>query len=137
MGISIKYNWKTRAPQIRRGHAEFFRNIHKDAIIFLQDRLLSRVIGGQYVGVISGNLRRSQVIDFGEYTSEMRPNFTIAPYAGYVANWAFHKYGRDYYKILVDLYGKFVVQKIEKEFNRMIDLLNEGKRYKYKNPFPG
>ena len=137
MTFEVENNFRGRARLILAAHDEYYDNIHKDAIVYLQRKLLERVIGGQYVGVISGNLRRSQIVNFGRYISEMRPNFTIAPYARYVADWAFSKYGANYYGILLRLFGKDTYNRMKAEFRRMLKFLNKGQAYQYKNPFPG
>ena len=116
---------------------EFYTNIHRDAIAYLQEKMVDRVIAGQYVGVISGMLRRSQEVTFGRWESVLKPDYQIAPYAGYVAAWAEGKYGKDYYRITLDLFGKETMNRITGEHARMIRTLNQNRKYIYQNPFPG
>lgn len=92
-----------------------------------------------FVGVITSNLRRS--IDFRK-ENEYRAFITnvrsgLAPYHDDVIEWSKKRYGKDFYEITVQLYGKQVVTEIEKAFRRMLRSWSGGRSFQYSNQFPG
>ena len=114
----------------------FFEHAHLDAAARLQEHMVDDVLTNQYVGVISGNLRRSQeVAPSSRFSSLLFTDIVVAPYALFVLRWSRRKYGKDFIRITLDLYLARTLDLMEKEFNRMVGEIRQGRIYKYQNPF--
>ena len=136
--MPAKNNLRKRAPRIIKAFDSFFDNIHRDMIAHIQDRMVNDVINYQFVGVITGNLRRSMTIEFNDPeqgVSTLYSDLRIAPYSPFVAGWSAKKWGRNFWRICLELYGAKTVQRAIIEYKRMISVLNKNQRYKYKNPY--
>lgn len=116
---------------------DYFLNIHLDAATFLQEKLVTEVINGQYVNVISGNLRRSQaVIPVTKFKTILASDLTVAPYAVFVLDWSRREYsGRTFLQITLDLFLTETKRRMKSEYKRMIRSVNFKRSYKYQNPF--
>jgi len=60
----------------------------------------------------------------------------IAPYADKVAEWTRWKYGRNYFAITMQMYGKAVIRVFEREIGRAVHAANNLTPYVYENHNP-
>ena len=92
-----------------------------------------------FVGVITSNLRRSmdfrKLDKYTAYITNVRSG--LAPYHNDVIEWSKNRYGKDFYEITVQLYGKQVIDEIAKALTRMLKSWNDGREFQYTNQFPG
>lgn len=130
----------------------------EDAAQYLSARLVEEVLNGQsgrtypkgyppsitpgstgFVGVVTSNLRRSigdEKVD--KFTAQIRQiNSTLAPYHDDILNWSEQKYGKNFYRIAVELYGPGVAREIEAFLRRLMKDVDNLNRTAYRNPFPG
>lgn len=113
------------------------RNFPKDAASYMKERLNMNVMDGQYVGRISGMLRRShQIFIAGPYVAEVKHVPGVAPYGKWVYEWSLRKYGKSYIQILLDLYGPSVNRAAKLVIGRMVQRIRSGASFTYVNPFP-
>lgn len=134
------------------------RNLVQDGASYLQAKIADEVLNGEtgteypknypasvsqgatgFVGVVSGNLRRSiEVIDkrtFALIISD--PGAApVAVYNVVINEWAKERYGMGYFEITAELYGDLVEKILAKEVLRFARSINTGRRYQYRNPFP-
>lgn len=114
------------------------REFPKDAATYLKERLNSSIIDGQYVGRISGMLRRShQIFIVGPYVAQVKHVPGVAPYGKRVYEWSIRKYGKSYIQILLDLYGPSVNRAARVVIGRMVQRIRNGGSFTYVNLFPG
>ena len=116
---------------------KFFENAPLDAATYFQEAVVSGVINGQYVGVISGDLKRSvEVYPTSKFSAAVVSDLGIAPYAPEVRESNLRKYGEDFYEITLRHYGKEAHQALLQEWKRMISSIDRGVRYTYRNQLP-
>ena len=95
--------------------------------------------GNSYVRTLSGNLRRSQVIDKkagNRYHIHYRHGRSGVDYGLYVDQWAMEKYGQGYYGLTTTLWGKTINTLMQREIKRIVRTIDKGGLPKYRNPFP-
>lgn len=116
---------------------EFFENAPKDGATYFQEAVVSGVINGQYVGVISGNLKRSvEVYLTSRFSAAVVSDKGIAPYTVDVRERTYRKYGEDFYQITLRIYGDDAYQALFKEWKRAMTAIANGTTYKYRNQLP-
>lgn len=119
-----------------RSTVRFLLNSHRDMATHFQHKLVDEVAAGQFVGVISGNFRRSwEVLPLGPFATAIASELAVAPYAPFVIAWSQRKYGRNVMQITLNIYGDEAQRKLKDEFERLVSRVNSGKTYRYKNPF--
>lgn len=127
--------FRKKVKAIRSG-VQFFENVHRDAAAYLQQRMVDDVLAGQYVGVISGNLRRSQeVAPTSRFSTILFTDIVIAPYALFVLGWSRETYGQDYLRITLQLFEGNTRAIMQREFLRMMESIRKRDVYKYQNQF--
>lgn len=128
---------------------QYFDLIPKDAAAEIQARTVQEVLndggGDQWVGVISGNLRRAQRIkSAGAFKMAMFSDLSIAPYARDVNDRLAEtggfkgkreSNGRGYLKIAMHFYSEPMRKAAIAEWSRLIEIVNNRGNYKYRNPF--
>ena len=134
----------------------------QDATVFLQEKLVDEILNGPagknypksgyptnvsrgesgYVGVNSGNLRRSIDTEIkilaGSLVGQVFVNAGLSPVGDYavpVAGWSSAKYGANYMEIAEELWSEFVLDKAGKELARLVRSVSQRKSYRYRNPF--
>lgn len=114
-----------------------------DAGTYYERTLVEGVINGQYVGVISGNLRRSfktKPAGLGrailEHDERIASDENGRPYGKKVLDWSVKKYGKSYIRITTEKTTPRILGNALVEFNRMILRTNLRRKYRYRNPFP-
>lgn len=116
---------------------EFFDNAPKDGATYFQEAVVSGVINGQYVGVISGNLKRSiEVFITSRFSAAVVSDIGIAPYTMEVRERTYRKYGEDFYQITLRVYGDDAYKGLLKEWRRMMTIVARGGTYHYQNQLP-
>lgn len=125
----------------------FFRNANKDASSYFESVLKNRILDGPqtggaygsgfYVRAQAGKLLGShKTVKANEYVSGVIQNLSEASYRPYVQAWSRRKYGKDFYKIAVDLYAEKAIEKLGDEFKRMMKRVKDCERYSYRNQLP-
>jgi hypothetical protein len=116
---------------------KFFENAPRDGATYFQEAVVSGVINGQYVGVISGMLKRSvEVLITSRFSAAVVSDLGIAPYSIEVRERTFRKYGEDFYQITLRIYGDDAYKALFKEFKRMMSIVARGGTYEYQNQLP-
>ena len=118
--------------------------LQKDQLDFLAYKIVSVVLNHEWVGIQSGNLRRSiQVYRDAPDRMVIDANEALAPYAkivnkrlkaagrmgGFNAN--FPPDGRTFYKIALDIYGEWVAQVGEKRWAEFVEAVVAGRKYTF------
>lgn len=114
---------------------EFFSKIHVANAYAYRGFVNTRIINGQYVGVITGNLRRSVSVDSQPTKSRVYHNLAIAPYTPNVARRTKEKYGQTFHQIGLAQFRPIMQQAQSKELSRMIRAYNSGRPYNFQNPY--
>lgn len=111
---------------------EFFENAPYTAAAFLAEAIITGVINGQYVGVITGNLKRSvDVAEVDRFTAAIVSDLSMAPYSIEVREKNLKKYGEDFYQIGLRIYGEEAARMMAEEWEKAIKAINERKPYKF------
>lgn len=113
--------------------------IHQDAAAWFKLKLIDEIINGQFVGVITGNLRRSHAVrPFSKSkTIILVPQSApAAPYAGIVARRTKGRFGRTYLELTKFFFEDQLREIAVKEMSRAIKKINLRQRYVYANPYP-
>lgn len=119
-----------------RTTVRFLANAHRDVAGYIQEKLVDEVVAGQYVGVISGHFRRSwELVEAGPFSTALASELAVAPYAPFVVAWSQRKYGRNVLDITLQTYGQEAQRLLAAEFEYLVDKVNQGKQYRYRNPF--
>lgn len=109
----------------------------QDGAVYYKGRLLNNVIAGQYVGVISGQLRRSFGLrPLSARSIEVKADLTVASYAPRVLRWSAAKWGRNYLQITTAFYGKDIIDGFQEEIAAAVRAIGRGRIPKYSNPYP-
>lgn len=92
-----------------------------------------------FVGVVTSNLRRSMGIDpINKYETIIRQlSPSLAPYHEDIIRWSENKYGKNFYEIVIQLYGANIQKKIIETIDKMIADIDNGNKPIYRNPFGG
>lgn len=99
--------------------------------------LTEDIINGQYVGVISGNLRRSfKPVPGSLGTAIVRQDGQIAPYAVNVAERTIRKYGKSFMVLTTQRTKPRILDTSLVTFRTMQQATNKRKKYIYRNLFP-
>ena len=126
---------KRKLKQVR-ATVKFITNAHADMANFFVQRLVDEITAGQYVKVHSSNFRRSwDAMPIDPVTSIITSDLAIAPYAPFVVAWSARKYGRSVLAITVELFGREAERSLQREWTTLVESINEGRRYTYRNPF--
>lgn len=115
---------------------EFYTKVHRDAVAHFIGKLTNEILNSQYVGVISGQLRRSfdpKPLDL--FRTAMVHDPSVAPYAIYVLDWSEARYGKNFIQIAIDLHWPGMIFFMKEEHKRMLSVISKANIYKYKNPF--
>lgn len=99
-----------------------------DAAIYLTEKIRQDIISGQYVGVITGQLRGGTLVEQG--AQEVRV-ISEMEYTKYVLAYTKNKYGNDYVDIANNIYGGNMIAIVIQEAKKMYN-----DNYRYENPFP-
>jgi hypothetical protein len=92
-----------------------------------------------FVGVVSGNLKRSIQTREKGYTVLILSDARAAPVATYnivIDNWAREKYGMGIFEISIELYGGVIEKAFRDTLTDFARAASAGKRFNYSNPFP-
>lgn len=115
----------------------FYEQAPRDAAAAYQEGIVAGVINGQYVGVISGNLKRSVEIALtSRFSAAVVSDLSIAPYSPGVRKNTRERYGEDFYQIAMRIYGPEIEERLRSEWRRGMATVNTRDRYTYENPFP-
>jgi hypothetical protein len=140
MKATIKLNdigARKKQQAMRSAVETFAQNIPLDACSFFDTNTSQGVISGQYVGVISGNLRRSLTVErLGPHSAGLGSDLGIAPYASAVRARTAKKYGRDFYRIALKMFRSRAVLAVNAEYARLRGVVASARQYTYRNPFP-
>lgn len=133
------------------------RNLLQDGARFLQDKLIEEILNGQdgtdypkdypptvtvdvggYVGVVSGNLRRSVEVDDRGFIQLIFSDGSggVGSYNIKVDNLTRQRYGIGFFEIAVELYGDFIVETFLEEITDFVRRVTADRSYEYENPFP-
>lgn len=116
---------------------EYARRFPLSAATYWSRTLTENIINGQYVGVISGNLRRSFKVVPGVLGSAIvRNDRQIAPYAPDVERRTRTRYGKGYLQLTTDRTRPRILGTSVVAFKMMQKATNQRKKYVYKNLFP-
>lgn len=154
--------------RLRAQFLDLATKMHQDAAIYLQSKITEEILNGPpgsdypktgypagvsagasgFVGVVSGNLRRSiqpQPVD--PFRSHVGIDGGAAAigvsspgyrnYAEIVAKWSKEKYGMNYFEITASIHGEFIKEKMREEIRRLLKAISKNQPYRYSNPFPG
>lgn len=113
--------------------------VHQDGAAWFKGKLINEVINGQFVGVITGNLRRSHVVrPFSkDKTLILVPQSApAAPYAPLVARRVRNKFGQDYIELTRFFFEEDLIKIATDQISRMIKAVNQRRRVVYTNPYP-
>lgn len=160
MGIVNMNGFNKKMKRLQSEFAEIVALAPRDAAAFIAAKLRDDILNGPpgmeypktgyptnigpgqkgFVGVASGFLKSSVTIkQKDKYFYSVFADPSAAPIEAYykeIAEWSERKYGMNYIQITVAIYGDMVVKKMVEEVRKMIAQQNQGKAYKYKNPFP-
>lgn len=157
MGVNSS-GFRNKMKLARRDFARVGPMIVEDAATYLLLQLVEDVLNGEtgtnypksypsgispgatgFVGVVTSNLRRSMDIrKLNEYKARItNVRAGLAPYHNDVIEWSKKRYGKDFYEITVELYGKQVITEVFKALRRMIRSWENGQPFQYSNQFPG
>jgi hypothetical protein len=157
MPIDIQ-GFNRKIAKMRGLPREVARNLLQDGARFLQDKLVEEILRGEsgtdypksypptvsvetegYVGVVSGNLRRSVRVDDRGFIQFIFSDGAggVGSYNIKVDNRTRARYGIGFFEIAVELYGEFITETFLEEITRFVKRVSEGRSYQYENPFPG
>lgn len=134
---------------LRDGLSRTTELLSSSAAAYVQFQLVQYILNHGWVGVQTGNLRRSQGFEaIAPGLKLFRTDIAIAPYAvnvnmrlraggsmgGFNADNA--PDGRTYFQIVLDRHGKEVQEKMQNEILSLIDSVNHRKPFSPRNPFP-
>lgn len=134
------------------------KNLLQDAGQYMEARIADDVLNGDsgkdypksypvnvskgskgFVGVVSGNLKRSiQTRETGNIILVFSDS-SAAPVAGYniyINEWAKDRYGMGYFEIAVELYSGVIEKALIETLTEFARSVGAGKAYRYQNPFP-
>lgn len=134
------------------------RKLVQDGASYLQAKVVDDVLNGDtgaeypktypasvslgatgFVGVVSGNLKRSiEVVDKNTFALIISdPGAApVAVYNVVINEWAKERYGMGYFEITAELYGDLVEKILAKEIIKFARSISTGRSYRYRNPFP-
>ena len=151
-----------KVAELRRLFPSTGEKLIQDATVFLQEKLVDEILNGPagkiypktgypsivgkgqkgYVGVNSGNLRRSIDTEIkviaGNLIGQVFVNAGLSPVGDYalpIAGWSKNKYGFNYMEIAQELWGEYVLDKAGQVLARLVRNVSQGKRFAYRNPF--
>jgi hypothetical protein len=108
-----------------------------DAATFYKIKLNDEILNGQVVGVISGNLRRSQTLRrLTKFHTLLFSDASIASYAKDVAARVKKRDGQNYLEACTALYGERIEKILTDTIESYTDRINRGVIINYQNPFP-
>jgi len=118
-----------------------FESLKEDATAYFLNRLTNEVINGVYVGVISGNHKRSYSLQNSDkggsrFIQFIESDLAIAPYSLDLAKRSKSRHGKVFVELTKFFWGKQIGDIMAKEVVRMTEAVSIGKRYVYRNPFP-
>lgn len=112
----------------------------EDALEFFKTSMMDKELDFNPVGIITGMLRRSYaaagLYDRQPYVIRLSPNLSVAPYAVDVSKRVQLRFGQSFVQLTLDRTSAEADDAIRREINRAAQVIQNGERYKYQNPFP-
>lgn len=129
MALGIKVTVKLDAfnERFNRDISALIKELMNDAVEYVARKIREEMISGQYVGVITGNLRAGTKHETKDYNGYV---FSEMDYTKYVLAWSKGKYGESYAGMAMQLYSGNVVTTFKEEVAKFYQ-----KKYTYRNPF--